>query len=95
MELRRRQHLLQIIVQDFRQALTLAVLGLGHLQRQLLELLRPVLQFRRSLGDPALQRRVQVAQRLLRLLSLGDVLDEDDEILRPARLVSLDRAASD
>ena len=56
MELRRRQHLLQVIVEDFRHALALAILGLRQLERQLLKLPGPM-QLGRPLGDAALQRR--------------------------------------
>ena len=73
MELRRRQDLLQVVVQDLRQAPALAVLRFRQLQRQLLELPGPVLQLRRALGHLALQRRVQLAQGLLRPLALGDI----------------------
>ena len=76
MELRRRKLLLQIVVQDFRHTLALAVFRLGHIERQLLELSRPVLQLGRPLGDFAFQRRIQLTQGLLRLLTLRDVAGE-------------------
>ena len=88
----RRQQLLQIVMEDLRHALAFAILRHGHIERQLLQLPGSVPQFRRALGHFALQRRRQLAQRLFCLPALGDILDEDDEILRPARLVALDGA---
>ena len=88
-ELRRRQHLLQVVVQDFRQLPALAVFGLRQLQRQLLELAGPMLQLRRAPGDLALQRGGQLAQRLLRALTVGVVEEVAFDLVQSVLVVEV------
>ena len=51
-------------------------LRLRQLQREFLKLPSPMLQLRRSLSHPTLQRRAYSAQRLFRLLPLRDVPEQ-------------------
>ncbi len=72
-KLRRRQDLLQVVVQDLRQLPALAVLRLRQLQGQFLELPGPVLQLRRPLGHFGLQGLGKAVQGFLGLALLRDV----------------------
>ena len=88
-ELGRRQHLLQVVVQDFRQLPALAVLGLRQLQRQLLKLAGPVLQLRRAPDHLALQCGGQLAQRLLRAFAVGVVEEVAFDLVQAVLIVEL------
>lgn len=76
------QNLLQVVVQDFCQTPSLALLGKGQLQNQGSELFCPPLSQFGALGHLPFQGFIQLSQILFGLLAVGDVLQIGQQLTK-------------